>query len=214
MLSFIGNLFVSKDKIFFDLLDEVAENNDKMGAKLLEMIKSNSPEYQSSWLEKIQLREEENKTLTRRLLSEMDRNFLTPFDREDMHGITKSLEFVGHFICGAAKKINFYRVDTSDKGLNALSSCIKQSTEALRGAVNEIRTLKNINAIMEACIKVNTVENEADDAYDIAIEQLFQNENDIKEVIKRREIYQIMELVCDQCENAAEVIEGIVIKST
>ena len=57
---------------------------------------------------------------------------------------------------GKTATINFYRVDTSDKGLNALSSCIKQSTEALRGAVNEIRTLKNKNAIMEACIKVNT----------------------------------------------------------
>lgn len=213
MLSFISNLFASKDKIFFDLLDEVSENNDIMAAKLVEMAKSNAGEHRSSWLEKIQQREAENKTITRRIFGELDRNFLAPFDREDMHGLTKSLEMVGHFIFGAAKKINFYRVDTTDDGLHNLAHCIKLSTEALRCAVNEIRTLKNVNAIMEACIKVNTIENQADDAYDIAIEHLFQHENDAKEVIKRREIYQIMELVCNQCENAADVIESIVVKS-
>ena len=105
-------------------------------------------------------------------------------------------------------------MNTSDNGIKNLSDCIKLSTEALRGAVNELRTLKNIQGIMDACIKVNTQENKADDAYDLAIEYLFDHVEDAKEVIKMREIYQIMELVCDQCENAANIIESILVKST
>ena len=214
MINYITNLFVSKDKIFFDLLDEVSDNNHKMAENLMGMVRNKMPEQQSSWLEKIQFAEAENKNLIKKLFGELDRNFLAPFDREDMHGLAKSLEMVGHFIYGSAKKINFYSANTADNGIQNLSACIELSTEALRGAVNEIRTLKNVQSIMDACIKVNTQENKADDAYDVAIEFLFDHEQDAKEVIKMREIYQIMELVCDQCENAANVIQSILVKST
>ena len=214
MIKFISNLFVSKDKIFFDLLDEVSENNQKMGIMLIELVHTFTYEQHTTWLEKIQVLEYENKNLIRKLFGELDRNFLAPFDRQDMHGLAKSLEMVGHFIFGAAKKMHFYKVDTSDIGIRDLAECIKQSADALQGAVKELRTLKNISAIMDACIKVNFIENQADDAYDVAIDYLFKHEQDAKEVIKKREIYQVMELICDQCENAADVIQSILFKST
>lgn len=213
MLEFIKGFFVSKDKVFFDIFDEVSANNSIMGKELVEMVKADM-DMQSSWLEKIQVLEYENKNLIRKLFGELDRNFLAPFDREDMHGLAKSLEMVGHFIYGAAKKINFYKIDSSNHGIQSLTNCIHMSTKALQEAVNELRTLRNIKSIVEACIKVNSAENMADDAYDVAIEDLFEHEEDAKEVIKMREIYQIMELVCDQCESAADVIESIIVKST
>lgn len=214
MIQYISKLFASKDKVFFDLLDEVSNNNHQMAQNLVSMVNQTNVEQKSSWIEKIQLVEAGNKNLIKKLFGELDRNFLAPFDREDMHGLSKSLELVGHFIYGAAKKINFYNVNVADNGIRNLAECIQLSTEALRGAVNELRTLKNVKGIMEACIKVNTQENKADDAYDLAIEYLFDHEQDAKEVLKMREIYQIMELVCDQCENASNVIESILVKST
>ena len=75
-----------------------------------------------------------------------------------------------------------------------------------------LRDMKNLREMTEAMVKVNSIENQADDVFDMSIEMLFQQENDFKEVIKKREIYQVMEIVTDKCEDAANVIESIIIK--
>jgi hypothetical protein len=72
--------------------------------------------------------------------------------------------------------------------------------------------MKNVSSITSALVKINSLENQADDIYDMSIEKLFDSEPDVKEVIKKREIYQVMEIVTDKCEDAANVIESIVIK--
>jgi uncharacterized protein Yka (UPF0111/DUF47 family) len=72
--------------------------------------------------------------------------------------------------------------------------------------------MKNIRKITDAMVAINSVENQADDVFDLSIEQLFENEPDAKEVLKKREIYQVMEIVTDKCEDAANVIESIIIK--
>ncbi len=72
--------------------------------------------------------------------------------------------------------------------------------------------MKNLREMTEAMVKVNSIENQADDVFDMSIEMLFHQENDFKEVIKKREIYQVMEIVTDKCEDAANVIESIIIK--
>jgi uncharacterized protein Yka (UPF0111/DUF47 family) len=76
----------------------------------------------------------------------------------------------------------------------------------------ELRNMKNVSNITSALVKINSLENQADDIYDMSIEKLFDSEPDVKEVIKKREIYQVMEIVTDKCEDAANVIESIVIK--
>jgi hypothetical protein len=87
-----------------------------------------------------------------------------------------------------------------------------QSTEQVRKAVGELRNMKNMRAITESLVKINSLENEADDIFDMSIERLFATEPDAKEVIKKREIYQVMETATDKCEDAANVIESIIVK--
>ena len=88
-----------------------------------------------------------------------------------------------------------------------LSSCTE-----VRKAVGELRDMKNLRKITDAMVAINSIENQADDIFDMSIEALFENEPDAKEVIKKREIYQVMEIVTDKCEDAANVIESIIIK--
>lgn len=211
-LNSILNLFISRDKIFFDLLENVAENADRMGKQLLELVNSESFGEKSVMLTKLEQIDDENNKLTRQLFAELDKNFLTPFDREDIYALAKSLGFVAHFLYGTAKKIIFYQINTQDKGIKNLAEIIDMTTMALKGAVVELRYMKHIGNIINACIKIKDLENKSDDIYDEAIEELFDNENDIKEVIKKKEIYHVMELVCDKCEDAANIIEGIIIK--
>ena len=150
--------------------------------------------------------------LTHNLFTELGRNFITPFDREDIHYLATSLDDVADYIYAAAKKINFYRVNPNDTGMHKFSELIEQGAEQLKIAVSELRDMKNMRNITEALVKINSIENQADDVFDFSIEKLFDTEPDAKEVIKKRDIYQVMEIVTDKCEDASNVIESIIIK--
>jgi uncharacterized protein Yka (UPF0111/DUF47 family) len=93
-----------------------------------------------------------------------------------------------------------------------MAELIEQGTIHIQSAVKELRNMKNLRLMTEALIRVNDIENQADDIFDLSIEKLFNQENDFKEVIKKKEIYQVMEIATDKCEDAANVIESIIIK--
>ena len=82
----------------------------------------------------------------------------------------------------------------------------------VKSAVIELRDMKNLRLVTESLVKINSLENQADDVFDMSIERLFETEPDAKEVIKKREIYTVMEIATDKCEDAANVIESIIIK--
>ncbi|MFN5442855.1 MAG: DUF47 domain-containing protein, partial [Crocinitomicaceae bacterium] len=137
----------------------------------------------------------------------------TPFDREDIHSLATALDDIADYIYATAKKLNFYKVDpTSDQGIIKMADAIKESVLSVNRAVLELRNLKNINKVVECVIKINGIENQVDDIFDLSIENLFENEIDIKLLIKKREIYQNLEKVTDMCEDAGNVMESIVVK--
>ena len=106
----------------------------------------------------------------------------------------------------------FYRINPNDPGIQKMVELIEQGTIHVQSAVSELRDMKNLRKITEALVRVNDIENQADDIFDLSIEKLFNNENDFKEVIKKREIYQVLEIATDKCEDAANVIESIIVK--
>ena len=153
-----------------------------------------------------------NDDYTHRIFTELGRNFITPFDREDIHYLATALDDICDYIYAAAKKINFYKVNPDDIGFQKMAELILSSCNEVQKAVGELRDMKNLRKITDAMVIINSIENQADDIFDTSIEKLFENEPDAKEVIKKREIYQVMEIVTDKCEDAANVIESIIIK--
>jgi uncharacterized protein Yka (UPF0111/DUF47 family) len=153
-----------------------------------------------------------NDDLTHRIFTELGRNFITPFDREDIHYLASALDDICDYVYATAKKINFYKVNPNDSGIQKMADLIEQSAAQIRIAVRELRNMRDMRKITDALVKVNSIENQADDIFDLSIERLFETEPDAKEVIKKREIYQVMEIVTDKCEDAANVIESIIIK--
>ena len=93
-----------------------------------------------------------------------------------------------------------------------MADLIVQGCENIKIAVAELKDMKNMRQITDALVRINSIENQADDVFDYSIERLFATENDAKEVIKKREIYQVMEIATDKCEDAANVIESIIVK--
>ncbi len=205
-------IFLPKDKIFYTLFEEVADNVALMGKTLKAVVNEPDFDTRAAIIAKIEDLEHANDELTHRIFTELGRNFITPFDREDIHYLATSLDDICDFTYSTAKKINFYKINPNDQGIQKFADLIEQGCEVIKTAVKELRNMKNMRNITDALVKVNSIENQADDIFDLSIDRLFETEPDAKEVIKKREIYQIMELVTDKCEDAANVIESIVIK--
>ncbi|HEY9364957.1 MAG TPA: DUF47 family protein [Chitinophagaceae bacterium] len=205
-------IFLPKDRIFYDLFEKVADNVALMGKKLKAMVFEDDFDKRSSIISQLEDLEHANDDLTHRIFTELGRNFITPFDREDIHYLASALDDIADYIYASAKKINFYRVNPNDSGIQKLAEIVEQSADQVRIAVVELRNMKNMRMITEALVKINSMENQADDIFDMSIERLFAIEPDAKEVIKKREIYQVMEIVTDKCEDAGNVIESIIIK--
>jgi predicted phosphate transport protein (TIGR00153 family) len=205
-------IFMPKNKVFYDLFEKVADNVAKMGTLLKAVVAEPDFDKRASLITQVEDLEHDNDELTHNIFTELGRNFITPFDREDIHYLASSLDDIADYIYGAAKKINFYRVNPNDMGMQKMSELIEQSAQQVKVAVSELRNMKNMRNITEALVKINSIENQADDIFDMSIERLFDTEPDAKEVIKKREIYQVMEIVTDKCEDASNVIESIIIK--
>jgi uncharacterized protein Yka (UPF0111/DUF47 family) len=211
-LNSIMKIFMPKDRVFYTLFEQVADTMDKMGKVLKEVVKEPDFDKRAGLISQIEDLEHVNDDFTHQIFTELGRNFITPFDREDIHYLATSLDDVCDYIFATAKKINFYKVNPNDQGIQKMADLIEQGSEQIRTAVHELRNMRDMRKITEALVKVNSIENQADDIFDLSIERLFETEPDAKEVIKKREIYQVMEIVTDKCEDAANVIESIIIK--
>jgi predicted phosphate transport protein (TIGR00153 family) len=205
-------IFMPKNKVFYDLFEGVANNVAKMGSLMKDVVAEPDFDKRATLISQLEDLEHANDELTHSVFTELGRNFITPFDREDIHYLASSLDDIADYIYAAGKKINFYRVNPNDTGMQKFADLIEQSAHQVKIAVGELRNMKQMRNITEALVKINSIENQADDIFDMSIERLFAVEPDAKEVIKKREIYQVMEIVTDKCEDASNVIESIIIK--
>lgn len=208
----ILKIFLPKDRIFYQLFESVAEELVKMGEKLKAVVNEPDFDTRAQLIQEIEDMEHVNDDLTHNIFTELGKNFITPFDREDIHYLASSLDDIADYIYASAKKINFYRVNPNDIGIQKMAELIAVGCVQVHKAVTELRNMKNMRQITDALVAINSIENQADDIFDMSIERLFASEPDAKEVIKKREIYQVMEIVTDKCEDAANVIESIIVK--
>ncbi len=205
-------VFLPKDKVFYTLFEKVAITVVEMGDLLSQVV--NEPDYnqRSSLIAKLEQLEHQNDEYTHQIFQELGKNFITPFDREDIHYLAIALDDICDYIYASGKKINFYKVNPDDSGMRKMAEIIRLGCAEVKTAVFELRNMKNVKIMSEAIIKVNSLENQADDVFDMCIERLFDMETDVKELIKKREIYQVLEIVTDKFEDATNVIDSIVIK--
>jgi uncharacterized protein Yka (UPF0111/DUF47 family) len=208
----ILQMFLPKDKVFYSLFEEVADSVGKMGSLLKQVVTEPDFDKRAALISQLETQEHINDEFTHRIFTELGRNFITPFDREDIHYLASALDDICDYIYSAAKKINFYKVNPNDPGIQKMADLIEEGSGLIRSAVKELRNMRDMRTITDALVKVNHIENQADDIFDVSIDRLFETEPDAKEVIKKREIYQVMEIITDKCEDATNVIESIIIK--
>lgn len=211
-LSSILKLFLPKDKVFYGLFEQVAQNLSQMSEIFAAAVAEKDIDKRTQLLKSLEEWEHKNDEVTHKIFIELGSNFITPFDREDIHYLATSLDDIADFLWGSAKRMMNYSIEDIDSTTKGFSEIIAKSVTALKKAVNELRDMRDLRSITEACVLINSLENEGDDMLDKGMMELFSMNTNPIELIKKKDLYQMLEIVTDKCEDAANVIESIIIK--
>lgn len=213
-LNSIFQYFVPKEKkIFFPLFEQAASNVVAIATVLVEAVNSANPVTREELFKQIDKLENKGDELTHQIYLELGKNFITPFDREDIHALATAIDDVADNIQGAANRMSLYRIDEYNEHIRKLSDLILQGSIDLEKAVRELKDLRNVRAIADSCIRINSIENQADYVFDRAVADLFLYETDAIKLIKYKEILAALENATDMCEDAANVMESILVKN-
>lgn len=210
-MSFL-QLFVPKDKKFFPLFESATANLIRTSEALVELTTTPSAERRKELIKLIEQLEHTGDNFTHLIYNELGKSFITPFDREDIHNLASAIDDVVDFIHGSAKRIDLYRIENLGDAIPMLAELILKGALELNTAVHNLNRMKDINAVKEACVKINSYENHADDVFNMAIARLFEQEKDAVTIIKHKELLAALETATDKCEDAADIIHSILVK--
>lgn len=212
-LNSIFQFFVPKDKKFFPLFEQASANLVMMATLLVKYVNTNDEAGRDTLRLEIEDLEHRGDDITHQISMELSKNFITPFDREDIHYLANTIDDIADYIHGTANRINFYGVRRITPPIKQLADLILEGCENVDRGMKALRNMANVNEIMDACAKINDVEDRADDVFDKAVADLFENEEDAKELIKYKEVLQNMETATDSCKDAAAAMEAIAVKN-
>lgn len=198
---------IPRDEQFFDLFRQMAEEI-RAAAKLLEaMLEANPPDASKADL--IKDAEHRCDTLTHDTIQRLHRTFVTPYDREDLYALATSLDNVMDSIDHAATLVRLYRIKELPEGARALAHMVSGSAASLHAGLD---ALSDRRPVQPHAVEINRLENEADRAYQNAVQALFDNVTDPILLMKWKELLDVLEQITDACEDVANVIESIVVK--
>jgi predicted phosphate transport protein (TIGR00153 family) len=197
---------------FFDLFEKAA-NNVLQGAKLLEDFFSEANGLEKK-LKAIEDCEHAGDQITHDTVEMLNKTFITPIDREDIHALISELDDILDLIYGTANRVVLYKVPPAGQDMKKVVEILVRAVGEVAKAVLRLRGMtKKPELILAQCIEINRLENEADEALRRAISNLFEREKDPIKVIKEKEILETIENAADRCEDVANVLEAIVLKN-
>lgn len=209
----IIQILVPKETKFYPLFEQAALNLVECSKLLQQLIVAGDDyEKRTHFIKLIKEREDQGDVYTHTVFEELNKTFITPFDREDIHQLASSLDDVVDYMNGAGQRIKWFKPRNFSTEAVKLTDLIYQSCLEIQTAVNDLRHLKHPAKIKAACVRINEIENQADDLYHLAITELFELEKDPIELIKKKEIFQVLEKATDCAEDVSDVIKGIIIK--
>ena len=197
-----------REEEFFDLFTEVATRNKEAVEHLRQLFQA-APDRRTPHVEAIKRLEHEADQVTHEVVNRLDRTFITPLDREDIHQLASDLDDVMDAMDGTARRTQIFRLGVAPQGVLRLIDVLGRMMGVLWEAVSR---LKKGTDVMKYAVEAKQLEEEGDAIYHEALGQLFAKERDAIELIKWKEIYDNLEGTLDQAEDVANVVESITIK--
>ncbi len=208
----MGFTLIPREMKFYDMFDEMAATLTRAGVKFHDMVTAFNELPRRS----LELKQEEEvgDEVVERIIKSLDRSFITPFDREDIHALATKMDDVLDNLEETSYRFQEFRIERPTSQAVELSRIVKESCERLEQAVRGCRNMKRPEEILKHLTEISRLENEADRIYRDADSSLFAEPPDILTLIKWRELYSWLEATVDACKDVSQIISEIVIKGT
>ncbi len=213
-MNFSGLLkyFIPKEKKFYAMFNQAAENTIEASTALEKLFHSPSLEDRRAIGLAIKAIEKKGDEFTNRIFDELNHSFITPFDREDINELTSTIDDVVDLIYSLSGKVEVYRCTVFSTFMKEMVTLIAQGCLQIKVAVGGLEDFKHSNKVLKACKELNKLESRVDEYYHMAISSLFENEKDPIELIKQKEILQNIEKIANKIEDVSDVVKTILVK--
>ena len=201
---------IPREEKFFDLFEELI-NKIEEGGKYFQFILEN---YENPMAKAAKMKEIEHEAdaITHSTYDKMHRTFLTPIDREDIYTLVNKMDSIVDLIEASVARMALYKITEPTESIKAMAKILNASIVALKKLIHGLRDLKNTKMMKEISVEIHTLENEGDMILRQSVARLFEEEKDVFELIKWKEIYERIEEAIDICEDVSNIVEGIVLK--
>jgi uncharacterized protein Yka (UPF0111/DUF47 family) len=201
-----------KTDTFQNLFERDVENLAQACRALRELLNAEGEADRDRLVRQIEDLEHQGDEYTHQIFTTLSRTFITTLDREDIGALASSLDDIVDHIDRAATAIRLYQITVFDDAVRDLAEIIEESVAELKRAIPLLRDLKELERIREACVRINGYENQADKIFHRALGRLFEDEKDPIRLIKQKELLSMLESATDRCEDAAVLIENVLVK--
>jgi uncharacterized protein len=202
--------FLPKDCNFFDLFEEQVSHAVKAASFFKEVVSQDGVSEDS--LSKMATIEHQADEVAHKIIEQLNKTFITPFDREDIHFLTTQVDDIVDMLNTIVSRLRLYQISGVNKNMVEFALVIEQSVQAVARAVGGLRNIKNVQVVFDACVEVNRLENVGDTMRDRVLMELFATVQNPIEVIKWKDIYEDAETVLDVCEDVANIVDSIMVK--
>ncbi len=199
-----------REENFFEYFEELARKIEEGGEFFLEMTRQQ--DFTEPKVARLKEIEHEADVITHRTYEKMHKTFLTPLDREDIYALVNKMDSVLDVIEATAIRVHMYKVKKPDDAIVRQAEILNEAIKKIKAVVSGLRNMKNSQMILDGCVEINTLENAGDVVLRSIISELFAKETDDIELIKWKEIFELIEEAIDVCEDVSNIVEGIVLK--
>jgi predicted phosphate transport protein (TIGR00153 family) len=213
-ISSLFSFMVPKNGLFFDLFAEDTANLVEQAKKFNQLFTATDKNEITNLIRDIRDLEHKGDEMTHNIFLELADNFITPFDREDIHALAASIDDIADYINGCASRIQLYGVTEFSKPMQMMSDVLLKQVVEIDTAIRDLRNMRNAQRVRDAIVRINSLENHADDIFDEAIARLFSEQDNAMVLIKQKEVLSSLETATDKCEDVANVLESILVKNS
>lgn len=211
-LDTIFGFLVPKDRKFFPLFNDAADNMVMASELLIKLVRERDLNHRLEYMKQIKDVEHVGDDITRKLLNELNGTFITPFDREDIHDLINSMDDVVDYIHAASKRIHFYKVSNFPEEFIAIADLVHSANKEIQNVLRSVRNVNDFKKHVQSCEKIGEFESQVDDIYQEYLSNLFEQEVNAIDLIKKRDILTTLEKAIDKCDDVSNIFSSLIVK--
>ena len=208
----IFGFLVPKDRKFFPLFNDAADNLVLASELLIKLVRERDLTQRLEYMKQIKDVEHIGDDITRSLLFELNGTFITPFDREDIHELINNMDDVVDYIHAASKRIHFYKVSNFPEEFVQIADRIHSANKEIQNVLRSVRSVNDFKNHVLSCEKISEYESEVDDIYQEYLSKLFDTEINAIDLIKKRDILTTLEKAIDKCDDVSNIFSSLIVK--